>query len=183
MKNVKALITATLTALLLFTLALPAAAQNSADKAAAEKAATGNGTQLVVTTREGKTVSLTLADLKQLPRETVSAPEPKTKTVRSYEGVLLSAILTKAGAPTGKTLHGPELRDYVVVSAADGYHVVFSLAELDQATHPNHVLLADTVDGKPLNSSASPLALVSPDDQRPERWVRMVTAIAVKQAE
>jgi hypothetical protein len=142
-----------------------------------------NPWKLTVTLRDGSKCVLSLTDLKTLARATVTATEPKTTTVRKYEGALLSAVLVRAGAPTGKTLHGAELRDYVVVGASDGYRVVFSLAELDQPTHANHVLLADTVDGKPLDASHGPLAIVSAEDQRPERWVRMVTEISIRQAE
>jgi hypothetical protein len=139
--------------------------------------------QLTITAHDGHKTVLTLADLKQLPRETVTAKDPKTKEARKYEGVLLSSVLVKAGAPTGKTLHGPELRDYVVVTGSDGYHVIFSLSELDQPTHANHVLLADSVDGNAFDTTHGPLAIIAPDDQRPERWVRMVTEISIHQAE
>lgn len=136
-----------------------------------------------VTTLDGKKTTFTAADLKQLPRETASVTDPKTKAPVKYEGVLLSVVLGKAGAPSAKALHGRELRDYVVVKANDGYAVVFSLAELDQPTHANHVFLADSVDGHPLDEKQGPFKIVAPDDQRPERWVRMVTGLEILQAQ
>ena len=52
---------------------------------------------------------------------------------RAYEGVPLREILQqRAGAPLGKELRGKALAGYVS-KAADGYEVVFSLGELDQA--------------------------------------------------
>ncbi len=139
--------------------------------------------QVTLEGRDGKLAALTRQDLIQMPRQTVSISNSKTKAVEKYEGVLLSDVLTKANAPTGKTLHGPELRDYVEVRGADEYHVIFSLAELDPPTHANRVLLADTMNGKPLESPQGPLKLIAPDDLRPERWVRMVTKITIHQAQ
>jgi hypothetical protein len=146
-------------------------------------AAQSQPAQVTVESRDAKPTTLTLQDLKKMPRQTVAVKNPKTKTKEKYEGVLLSSVLAKAGAPTGKTLHGPELRDYVEVAAADDYRVIFSLSELDPPTHANRVLLADTMDGKALKSPQGPLKLIAPDDLRPERWVRMVTKINIHQAD
>jgi len=145
-------------------------------------AAQSGPAQVTIEGRDGKLTTLTLQDLKQMPRQTISVVDPKTKATEKYEGVLLSDVLAKANAPTGKTLHGPELRDYVEVMASDQYHVIFSLAELDPPTHANRVLLADTMDGKALDPTQGPLKLIAPEDLRPERWVRMVTKLSIHQA-
>jgi hypothetical protein len=146
-------------------------------------AAQSRPAQVTIEGRDGKLTILTLQDLKQMPRQTVTVSNPKTKTSEKYEGVLLSDVLAKANPPTGKTLHGPELRDYVEVMASDQYHVIFSLAELDPPTHANRVLLADTLDGKALETPQGPLKLIAPDDLRAERGVRMVTKISIHQAQ
>jgi hypothetical protein len=138
--------------------------------------------QVEVSVRDFAPTTLTLHDLKRLPRQTVKVKNPKTKTKETYEGALLSDVLAQAHAPMGKTLHGRELLDYVVVTASDDYHVIFSLAELDPPTHANRVLLADTMDGKALESPQGPLKLIAPEDLRPERWVRMVTKINIRRA-
>jgi hypothetical protein len=91
-------------------------------------------------------------------------------------------VLAKVAAPSGKTLHGAEYRDYVEVTASDDYRVVFSLAELDPPSHANQVLLADTMDGKALDAKQGPFKLIVPEDLRPERWVRMVTRVSIQQA-
>ena len=145
--------------------------------------AQSNPTQVTIEGRDGKVTTLTLQELKQMPRQTVTVQNVKANTTEKYEGVLLSAVLAKANAPTGKTLHGPEFRDYVEVLASDEYRVIFSLAELDPPTHANRVLLADTMDGKPLEAQQGPLKLIAPDDLRPERWVRMVTKISIHQVQ
>ncbi len=146
-------------------------------------AAQSTPTQVVIEGRDGKLTTLSLQELKQMPRQTIAVVDPKTKVTEKYEGVPLSDVLAKANAPTGSALHGPELSDYVEVMASDQYRVIFSLAELDPLTHANRVLLADTVDGKALDTPQGPLRLIVPDDLRPARWVRMVIKIGIHQAQ
>ena len=67
----------------------------------------------------------------------------------------------------------------IVASAADGYQVLFSLAELDRAMTPNDVIVADTIDGKPLIGSQGALRIVAAGDARPARSVRMLERLEV----
>jgi hypothetical protein len=66
-----------------------------------------------------------------------------------------------------------------VVRAADGYAVVFGLAELDPGTRADRIILADTVDGAPLAAEDGPFRLVAGGDVRPARSVRQVSALQV----
>lgn len=93
-----------------------------------------------------------------------------------WEGVALVDVLRKAGAPLDQRLRGRALSAFVRVTAADGYRVVFSLAELDAAFGNAVVLLADRRDGKPL-SADGPYRLVVPGDKRAGRWIRNVVAV------
>jgi Oxidoreductase molybdopterin binding domain len=68
---------------------------------------------------------------------------------------------------------------YVLATAADGYRVVYSLAELDPAFLDSDVLVADQMNGAPLDEREGPLKLVAPHDKRPARWVRMLKSITV----
>src|SRR5262249_21682813 len=74
-------------------------------------------------------LSLTLADIKSMPRTTVTVAE-EGREVR-YEGVLVGEILKRAEAPIGRDLTGQAVASYVLAKAKDGYQVVFSLPELD----------------------------------------------------
>jgi len=47
---------------------------------------------------------------------------------------------------------------YVLVEAADDYHVVFSLAELDSSFQDSEVLVADTMDGALLAPDQGPFS-------------------------
>jgi DMSO/TMAO reductase YedYZ molybdopterin-dependent catalytic subunit len=122
-------------------------------------------------------LKLTAADLKSMPRVTVQIQENGQTT--SYEGVRVVDILTKAGVPSGTELRGGALSTYVVAKASDGYQVVFSLGELDPALTGNEIIVADTVDGKPLTATLGPLRVVIPKDTRGARSIRMLERIDV----
>ena len=92
----------------------------------------------------------------------------------------LGAILAKVGAPQGKALRGPEMADVVLVSAADGYHVVLALAETDAGFRSSKVVLADRCNGAAIAPPEGPFRLVVEGDRRPARSAREVTAIAVQ---
>ena len=122
-------------------------------------------------------LSLAPADLKAMPRTRVELKEDDRAVV--YEGVLIGEILKRAGAPLGAELRGDAVATYVVASATDGYQVVFSLAELDPAFSGSDIIVADTVDGKPLFAYQGPLRVVAPRDTRGARSVRMLERLDV----
>jgi DMSO/TMAO reductase YedYZ molybdopterin-dependent catalytic subunit len=136
-------------------------------------------TQLTVAGDVTTPLTLTIADLKKMPRNTVAVMNPHEKKMETYEGVLLEDLLHRAGAMQGDQLRGLALSMYVVAEAADGYRVVFSLAELDSEFSESDVLVADTRDEAPLDATVGPLRLVAPHDKRPARWVRMLKSIKV----
>jgi DMSO/TMAO reductase YedYZ molybdopterin-dependent catalytic subunit len=125
---------------------------------------------------------LTVADLKKMPRKTLSVVNPHDKKKETYEGVLLEDLLSKAGVPQGEQLRGPSMATYVIAEATDGYRVVFSLAELDSGILELEIIVADTMDGAPLSAQQGPFRLVAPHEKRPARWVRMLKSITVVRA-
>jgi DMSO/TMAO reductase YedYZ molybdopterin-dependent catalytic subunit len=124
-------------------------------------------------------LALSLQDLAALPRTKLTAKE-HDKTV-TYEGVKLTEILQRAGAPRGKQLHGKAMASYVLVTAHDGYRVLFALPELDPdfTDASQQIIVADTADGKPLTEKQGPVRIVVPQEKRPARWIRMVDSIEV----
>lgn len=123
------------------------------------------------------TVPIDAATLATLPREPVTATAHE-KTLRC-EGVALSALLRAAGALPAEPLRGPQLTNYVLVTARDGYRAIFSLAELEPTLGNRKVLLVDQCEGKPLSDDDGPLRLIAPEESRPARWVRQVQSITV----
>ncbi len=134
-------------------------------------------TALVVTGAVKAPLTLSATDLRAMPRTKVEAQDD-SRTV-TYEGVLVGEILKRAGAPVGDALRGDAVASYVVAHAADGYRAVYSLAELDNAFTPSDVIVADTIDGKPLFAYQGPWRLVTPKDLRGARSVRLLHRLEV----
>jgi len=127
---------------------------------------------------QGQTDTVTPAQFAAMPHVQLTVTvEGKTAT---YRGVPLPSLLALVGAPLGKALHGPELRDVVLVSAADGYAATLALAEADPMERKEQILLADEADGQPLGDKQGPYRLVVEGDQRGARLVRMVTTIELR---
>jgi hypothetical protein len=127
---------------------------------------------------DGQQTRLTLADLDALPRVQIGANEHGAQHV--FEGALLRDVLAKVGAPAGKAIHGKELADVVIVEARDGYIVALGLAETDSTIRAERVILADRMDGAPLEADKGPFQLVIEGDLRPARSARMVSKIRIE---
>jgi len=125
---------------------------------------------------------LSVADLKKMPRKTLSVVNPHDNKTETYEGVLLEELLKRAGVAQGEKLRGALMATYVIAEAEDGYRVVFSLAELDSGILDSDVIVADTMNGESLAPKQGPFRLVAPHEKRPARWVRMLKSITVVRA-
>jgi DMSO/TMAO reductase YedYZ molybdopterin-dependent catalytic subunit len=138
-----------------------------------------NGQQAITVSGEvTKQLKLTLADIDKYPPAEVKAKDRDGKE-HSFKGVALATVLDSAGVTLGKDLRGENLAKYVIITAADNYQVVYSLAELDPEFTSNTVLLCTHVDGKLLPKGEGPFRLVNPIDKRPARWIREITSIKV----
>lgn len=124
-------------------------------------------------------LTLSVADLKKMPRKTLEVTNPHTQKKETYEGVLVEELLRKAGVPQGEQLRGRAMATYVLAEAEDGYRVIFSLAELDSGVLDSDVIVADTMDGAPLGDKVGPFRIVAPHEKRPARWVRMLKSLTV----
>lgn len=118
-----------------------------------------------------------------MPQKTVTVHNPHTNADETYSGVALIDLLASLGVPRGKDLHGKALLDNVVATGSDGYKAVLALAEVDPEFHPGEVLVAEQVDGKPLDAKTGPFRLVVTEDKRPARSVHNLVSIQVKAAE
>ena len=132
---------------------------------------------LQITDASGHTTSLTPEQIAELPHVTINTNDHDKPA--TFEGVPMSGILSAAGISLGDTLRGPVLAKAVLVEAADGYKVVFALAEFDLAFDSRQIILADKRDGKPLDGKEGPFRIVAPGDKRPARWIRQVISMKV----
>ena len=96
-----------------------------------------------------------------------------------FTGVPLIGILEKAGVTTGSKLRGENLAKYVLISAADGYEVLYSLAEIDSDFTDQEIILATAKDGQLLGTGEGPFRIITPNDKKPARWIREVRSIKV----
>jgi hypothetical protein len=112
-----------------------------------------------------------------MPQTTVMVHNEHTKVDESYTGVLLGDLLAKSGFPVDKTTHRKMLRE-----GTDKYWVLYSLTEIEFSEHTGDVIVATSMDGKPLGDDGQ-LKLIDSGDKKPQRWVRNLSAITVKSAE
>jgi hypothetical protein len=134
--------------------------------------------RVVIKGLEGQQSGITASELDALPRVKLSATQHGTTHV--FEGALLGDVLAKAGAPAGVAIRGAELLDVVIVEARDGYKVALDLAGTDATMRADRVILADRMDGSPLDDHNGPFQLMVEGDLRPARAVRMVSAIRLE---
>jgi hypothetical protein len=124
--------------------------------------------------------AFTLAQLQALGTDSArgrfhSGPE------HAFVGVSLGRVLEAAGRRVD-SLRGGDLTQVVLVEAADGYRVVFALAELDpsfRGDEQSPILLVWAEDGAPVAPAFGPLRLVVTAERRPSRWIRQVTRVSV----
>jgi DMSO/TMAO reductase YedYZ molybdopterin-dependent catalytic subunit len=140
------------------------------------------GQELTLHGLDGRTRTLSAAQIAAMPRRTAILTPEGGGAPRRFEGPALSDLVQSVGAPAGSALRGPALADIVVVRGADGYRAAFALAELDPGMRNETVILADTVDGGPLPASQAPFRLVAEGDGRQARSVRMVVDVTLEAA-
>lgn len=129
----------------------------------------------------GKSLSLTAKDFSKFTRREIKAKMPHDEKEAVYSGFNLSDVLLDAGAKIGKgEMRGKELAAYLQVEAADGYKVTFAIAEIAPEFTDKVVLLADTIDGKPLGENNGAWQLIVPDEKKHGRWVRQIVSVKVK---
>src|SRR5581483_6418557 len=121
---------------------------------------------------------LSVAELATLPRHTARVTDHNGKEAL-FAGPPLVEILRLTGVKLGEQLRGKELTSYILVKAADGYQVVFALAELDPGFTDRVIFLADQRDGKPLSAQEGPWRIIVPEEKRQARWVRQVLSLTV----
>lgn len=147
--------------------------------AAAQTAPSGTASSLTIGGDVATPLTISVADLEKMPQTTLTVVNPHNHKPEKYQGVPLDTLLQHCGVPHGEAIRGKWMTAYLVVTAADGYRVVYSLAELDPGFLDSNVLVADQMNGAPLGPREGPLKLVAPRDKRPARWVRMLKSITV----
>ncbi|WP_184546252.1 molybdopterin-dependent oxidoreductase [Mucilaginibacter sp. FT3.2] len=142
------------------------------------KAQTPKQATIKITGEVTTPLTITEADLQTYKQTTVIRKDRDGKD-HTYAGVMLSDLLLKAGTTLGPDLKGENLTKYLLVSASDGYEVVFALAELDKAYTDRAIILANQVDGKPLLPADGPFRIIVQDEKRPARCIKQVVSLKI----
>ena len=156
----------------------PATSPSTSVTAPTPPAAPAPPPQTVIVGPTGKTLVVTpqvLAGLDRAEAVLINHGAPHT-----YEGVRLTELMRLVGAPTGARIHADADRDYLVVTGGDGFRAIYSLAETDRSVQKHAVILADHMDGAPLDAHDAPYRVVVDGDQKPARSVYAVIRIEVK---
>jgi hypothetical protein len=59
------------------------------------------------------------------------------------------------------------------------YRIVIALSEMDPALTDKQIISAFLKDGKALDEKEGPYRIMIPDEKRPVRWIRQVTALKI----
>lgn len=136
------------------------------------------GFSLQISGEVTKPLAIYADDLSGMKQTTVHLRERDGKDY-AYTGVAIQQLLEMAGVTMGKQVHGNHLARYVLVKSADGYKVVFSLAELDTSFVNRTVILAWESEGKPLPANKGPFRLVVTGEKKPTRSSYQVTGLVI----
>jgi hypothetical protein len=166
---------------LIFCMTAAAYAQDTPTSSKSDTAPAADELHLRSYTKPSELV-LKLAEFKALPHVSITVHNEHANADETYSGVHLADLLAKLNAPLGHDLRGPGLAAYVVATGSDGYVAVIALAEADPAFHPGDVIVADAMNGQPLDAKSGPFKLVVSEDKRPARWVRNLASVELRSA-
>jgi hypothetical protein len=127
-------------------------------------------------TVDGRTVTLTPEALAAMPQQKITAHNGHSNVDEVYTGVAVSDLLAKQGVSLTGDGAKKVYRSYLRATGTDKYWVLFSASELEGGMHLGDVIIALTVDGKPLTEDGR-FKLVSTEDKRPARWVRNLESL------
>ena len=150
------------------------AAPNPAPAAPAAAAAPGT---ITLKGADGRLVTVNDAQLRDGRRVSVTAAWGEHHV---YAGAPIGDLLALVGAPSEVKLHGPALDQVVVVTGQDRFIAVLAMAETARSFHDAPVILADEIDGKPLDAHEGPYRLIIGGELKPARAVRMVSMIELR---
>lgn len=133
--------------------------------------------QLIVT-YDGRTITLTAAELLALPQQTVTVTNGHTGKSEQYSGPLVADVLARAGLQATGETHQRILHSTIVATGADGYFVLYAAAEVEPSFATGKVIVALMKDGLP-DEAGGTIQLVNTTDAKPARWVHGLAQLSV----
>jgi hypothetical protein len=132
----------------------------------------------LVVTVNGKSTTLSMADLKAMPQITLKVHNGHSNEDETYTGVPMSALLAKFGITLENGGAHKVYHTYVKAEGTDKYWVLYSASELEPELHTWDSLVAITVDGHPIVEEGE-FRMISGGERRPARWVNNLSALTL----
>jgi hypothetical protein len=129
-------------------------------------------------TFEGRTITLSVQDLLNMPQTTVHVHNAHRNADETYTGPLLSDVLDKAGLHNGREFEPIILHSSIIATATDHYFVLYSTAEVEPGFNKGQVIVAVMNSDLP-NSEGGTIQLINTSDAKPARWVHGLSNINV----
>jgi hypothetical protein len=127
---------------------------------------------------EGKTVTLSLTDLANMPQTTIHVHNEHRNADETYSGPLLSDVLAKIGLTASRETQPLILHSTVVATGTDHYYVIYSGAEVQPSFSTGKVIVAVMKFGLP-DTEGGLIQLINTSDAKPARWVHGLMSINI----
>jgi hypothetical protein len=127
---------------------------------------------------DGKSITLSVEDLINLPQVTVKVHNEHRNADESYTGPLLSDVLAKPGLVASRETQSLILHSNVVATGTDHYFVLYSAAEVEPSFSTGKVIVAVMKAGLP-NTEGGNIQLINTVDAKPARWVHGLMSVNV----
>jgi hypothetical protein len=127
---------------------------------------------------EGKTATLSLTDLVNMPQVTVHVHNAHSNEDETYSGPLVSDVLARIGLTASRETEPLILHSTIIATGTDHYFVLYSGAEVQPSFAMGKVIVAVMKNGLP-DSGGGLIQLVNTSDAKPARWVHGLMSLAV----
>jgi hypothetical protein len=129
-------------------------------------------------TAAGKTVTLTMDDLKAMPQRTLRVHNGHNNQDETYTGVGLDDLLAKYGVTLANGNAHKVYHSYLKVEGTDKYWVLYSASEVIPELHTWDAIVAITLNGAPIQADGD-FRMIAGGERRPARWVNNLSALTI----
>lgn len=129
-------------------------------------------------TFEGKTITLTIEELLNLPQVTLHVHNAHRNTDETYTGPLLADVLARVGLKASRETQPLILHSSLIATGSDHYFVLYSVAEVEPSFSTGQVIVAVMKSGLP-NTEGGAIELINTVDAKPARWVHGLTDLNI----
>jgi hypothetical protein len=137
----------------------------------------------VVLEYQGKSMSLSVSELLNLPQVTVQVHNAHQGGIpETYSGPLLSTVLARIGFVATRQTQPLILHSVVIATGTDHYYVLYSAAEVEPSFSLSKVLVAVMKNGLP-DSAGGDIELINTDGAKPARWVHGLMGLSIMSLE